>query len=104
MKMKLRKKDTVMVISGRDKGKKGEVLKVSSGDGKVLVSKIAMVTRHVKPRPPEPGGIQKKESYIPASKVMLVCPKCEQPVRAKLDKLATGERVRVCRKCSEVIL
>ena|SRR5688572_1420327 len=102
--LKIRKKDTVLVLSGRDKGKKGEVLRVFPGEGRVLVAKIGVVSRHVKARPNEPGGIQKKEAPIATSKVMLVCPKCEQPVRPKLDQLASGERVRVCRKCGEVIL
>ena len=102
--MKIHKKDTVLVLSGRDKGKKGEVLKVFAEEGRVLVSKVNMVTKHKKPRQNEPGGIQKMEAPIAASKVMLVCPKCSKPVRAKLDKLASGERVRVCRLCSEVIL
>lgn len=102
--LKIRKKDTVLVLSGRDKGKKGEVLRVFPDEGRVLVAKVGVVARHVKARPNEPGGIQKKEAAIAASKVMLVCPKCEQPVRPKLDKLASGERVRVCRKCGEVIL
>ncbi len=102
--MKLRKKDTVLVLSGRDKGKKGEVLKVFSEDGRVLVAKVNMITKHKKPKPSEPGGIQKMEAPIAVSKVMLVCPKCQKPNRPKLDKLSTGERVRVCRLCSEVIL
>jgi large subunit ribosomal protein L24 len=103
--LKIRKKDTVLVIAGRDKGKKGEVLKVYPEKGRVLVAKVNIITKHAKPRPPaEPGGIQKRESPIHASNVMLLCPKCEQPVRAKNDKLSSGERVRVCRKCSEVIL
>ena len=104
IKLKIRKKDTVLVISGRDKGKKGEVLKVYPEKGRVLVAKVGVVTKHVKPRQSEPGGIQKREAPISVSKVMLVCPKCEQPIRPKLGKLTTGERVRTCRKCSEVIL
>jgi large subunit ribosomal protein L24 len=102
--MKIHKKDTVLVLSGRDKGRKGEVLRVFPEDGRVLVAKVGVITKHVKPRPSEPGGIQKKEAPIAVSKVMLVCPKCEQPIRPKLDQLAGGERVRVCRKCGEVIL
>jgi large subunit ribosomal protein L24 len=102
--MKIRKKDTVLVLSGRDKGRKGEVLRTFPKTGRVLVSKVNMVVKHVKPRPPQPGGIQKKEAALPSCKVMLVCPKCEKAGRAKLGKLPTGERVRVCRNCSEVIL
>jgi large subunit ribosomal protein L24 len=104
IKLKIHKKDTVLVIAGRDKGKKGEVLKVFPEDGRVLVAKVAIMTKHAKPKQGQPGGIQKKEAPIHISNVMLVCPKCEQPIRPKLNKLASGERVRLCRKCSEVIL
>jgi len=62
------------------------------------------VTKHRKPKTAEPGGIQKLEAPLDYSNVMLVCPKCEKPVRAKLDRLPTGERVRICRKCGETIL
>ena len=108
--MKLKKKDKVLVLSGRDKGKRGEILRIYAAEpeerqgARVLIAKINMVTKHKKPQQNEPGGIQRKEAPIEASKVMLVCPKCDKPTRAKLDKLATGERVRICRGCSEVIL
>ncbi len=104
MSLAIRKKDTVLVLSGRDRGRKGEVLKVYPGEGRVLVSKVAMITKHVKPKQGQPGGIQKQEAPIPTCKVMLVCPKCEVAIRPKADKLASGERVRICRKCKEVIL
>ena len=104
MKLMIRKKDTVKVLSGRDKGKKGEVLRVFQDDGRLLVQKINVVWKHKKPTQAEPGGRSQMEAPIPMSKVMLVCPKCEQAVRPKRDTLKTGERVRVCRKCSEVIL
>ena len=104
-KLRIKKKDTVLVLSGKDKGRKGEVLKVYPEGARLLVTKVNIVTKHVKPRPPaQPGGIQKQEAPINACKVMLICPKCEQAVRPKLDKLADGERVRVCRNCGEVIL
>jgi len=108
--MKLKKKDNVLVLSGRDKGKKGEILRIFAAkpedreDARVLIAKINMVTKHKKPQQSDPGGIQRHEASIAASKVMLICPKCDKPTRAKLDKLATGERVRICRGCSEVIL
>ena len=104
MKLKLRKKDKVMVIAGKDKGKTGEVLKIYPDQGRILVSKINMVTKHKKPRQAEPGGLQKMEASIHSSNAMLMCPKCEKPVRPKLDKLATGETVRLCRRCGETIL
>ena len=106
--MNIHKKDTVLVISGKDRGKKGEVLKTIAGSGRVpprvLVSKVNMMTSHERPTQTDPGGIQKKEGPISVSNVMLLCPKCHKAIRPKRDKLATGERVRVCRKCGEVIL
>jgi len=104
MKLKLRKKDKVMVIAGKDKGKTGEVLKIYPEKGRILIGKINMVTKHKKPRQNEPGGLQKMEAPIALSNVMLFCPKCEKPIRPKLDKLATGESVRLCRRCGETIL
>lgn len=102
--MKLKKKDNVLILSGRDKGKKGEILRVFSEEGRVLVAKINMVTKHKKPRQQDPGGIQKMEASISSSKVMLICPKCDKPTRPKLDRLKEGDRVRVCRGCAEVII
>jgi len=104
MKAKIQKKDTVLVLTGKDKGKKGEVVKVDTGKNRVWVAKRNIVTKHVKPSQTEPGGLQKKEAPIHISNVMLVCPKCEQANRPKRDTLNNGERVRVCRKCAEVIL
>ena len=104
MKLKLRKKDKVMVIAGKDKGKTGEVLRIYPDQGRILISKINMVTKHKKPKQTEPGGLQKMEAAIAYSNAMLMCPKCEKPVRPKLDRLATGESVRLCRRCGETIL
>jgi len=104
MKFKIKKKDTVVVRSGKDKGKKGEVMNVDLRKGRALIAKVNVVTKHVKPSQSEPGGRRDKEMPIAISNLMLVCPKCEAAIRPKLDKLTTGERVRVCRKCSEVIL
>lgn len=102
--MKLKKKDNVLVLSGRDKGKRGEILRVNSEDGRVLVAKVNMIVKHKKPRQQDPGGIQKMEAPISASKVMLICPKCDKPMRPRLDRLKEGDRVRVCRLCKEVIV
>lgn len=104
VKFKIKKKDKVLVISGRDRGKRGEVLAVMPAKERALVSKINMVTKHARPTQTEPGGIQKREAPLPLAKLMLVCSKCEQPMRPRMDRLATGERVRICRKCSEAIL
>ena len=104
LKLKIHKKDKVVVLAGKDKGKTGEVLRVIAAEGRILVGKINMVTKHKKAKQNEPGGLQKMESPISYSNVMLLCPKCEKPIRAKLDKMQTGETVRICRKCGETIL
>ncbi|MCK9583209.1 MAG: 50S ribosomal protein L24 [Endomicrobiales bacterium] len=100
----VKKKDTVVINTGKDKGKKGEVLKVYIETNKVIVSKINFVKRHKKPTQNEPGGIREKEAPVPISNVMLICPKCAKPTRPKFDTLFDGKKVRVCRKCGEMII
>jgi large subunit ribosomal protein L24 len=100
----IKKKDKVIVLSGKDKGKKGEVLDVFSKKDRLIVSKINFVKRHMKPTQKDPGGIREKEAPIAANKVMLVCPKCDQVFRPKFDKLSDGKKVRVCRKCGEMLI
>jgi large subunit ribosomal protein L24 len=102
--LNIKKKDKVVVLSGKDKGKKGEVLKVYPEDAKVVVSKINFVKRHTKPTQRDPGGIREKEAPIAIGKVMLVCPKCDQASRPKFDALSDGKKIRVCRKCGEMIV
>jgi large subunit ribosomal protein L24 len=101
--LNIKKKDKVVVLSGKDKGKKGEVLDVFPDKGKVIVSKINFVKRHTKPTQRDAGGIREKEAPIAISKVMLICPKCEQALRPKFDKISDGKKVRLCRKCGEMI-
>ena len=94
-KLHVKKGDTVVVLSGKDKGKKGKVLEVSPKD---------MVTKHVKPRRAgDPGGIVKAEGAMYACKVMLVCPKCGKPTRIAHKMLNDGSKERVCKnpKCGE---
>ena len=101
----LKKEDTVKVISGRDKGKTGRVLQVSRESGKVLVEHVMMIKRHTRPNPAKQikGGIAERESPIPVSNVMIVCPGCNKAVRIAhhVDTVAGGKsrRSRVCRKC-----
>jgi large subunit ribosomal protein L24 len=99
----VKKKDKVVVISGKDKGKQGEVLEVMPSEGRAIVAKINFVKRHTRPTQGNPGGIHEKEAPLPLSKLMLVCPKCSQPSRPKFDFLSDGKKVRVCRKCGEMI-
>ena len=97
--------DTVLVLSGKDKGKKGKVLAVSPKEGKVIVEKINMVTKHVKPRKlGEQGGIVKAEGAMYASKVQIVCPRCKEPTHVSHKFVEDGDKlvkIRVCRKCGE---
>ena len=98
-KMHVKRGDTVQVLSGKDKGKQGKVMAVSPKEGKVIVEKLNMVTKHVKPRRQgEQGGIVKAEGAMYASKVMPICPKCGKAVRVgHVEK--DGKKVRVCKKC-----
>ena len=100
----IQKKDKVVVLSGRSRGKQGEVVKVMRDDGRVLVSKITFVKRHSKPTQTTPGGIREKEASIHVSNVMLICPKCAKPMRPKMDALSDGTKVRTCRKCGEMLV
>ena len=101
-KLHVKKDDTVVVLSGKDKGKQGKVLEVSPKEQKVIVDHINMVTKHVKPRKMgEAGGIVKAEGAMYACKVQFVCPKCGKPTRAGHKLLADGSKVRVCKKCGE---
>ena len=96
--------DTVVVLSGKDKGKKGKVLAVSPKEGKVIVEKINIVSKHVKPRRMgEPGGIIKAEGAMYASKVQIVCPRCKQPTRVGHKLYEDGTKSRICVKCGEAL-
>ena len=104
MAMNVKKGDTVVVLSGKDKGKQGKVLGTVPGSLKVVVEGINMVTCHVKPRRQgEEGGIMNREAAIAACKVMRVCPKCNKPTRPAHKILADGKKVRVCKKCGAEI-
>ena len=103
-KMSIKKNDTVIVLSGKDKGKQGKVLEAMPADRKVIVEGINMVTRHTKPRKQgEQGGILQKEAPIYACKVQKVCPKCNKPTRPAHKMLADGKKVCVCKKCGAEI-
>ncbi|MDD3053699.1 MAG: 50S ribosomal protein L24 [Endomicrobiaceae bacterium] len=102
--LNIKKKDKVKILVGKDKGKQGEVLKLFSEDNRVLVAKVNFVKRHTKPTQRDPGGIKEKEAPVSISNVMLVCPKCDKANRPKFDTLSDGKKVRVCRKCGEIIV
>ncbi len=103
-KMSIKKDDTVVVLSGKDKGKRGTVLEVMPATRKVVVEGVNVVSRHTKPRKQgDEGGILKKSAPMYASKVMRVCPKCDKPTRPASIVKADGTKVRVCKKCSAEI-
>ena len=103
-KMSIKKGDTVVVLSGKDKGKQGKVLAAMPADRKVIVEGINVVSRHTRPRKQgEEGGILKKEAPVYACKVQKVCPKCNKPTRPAHKMLADGKKVCVCKKCGAEI-
>jgi len=97
--MNIKKNDTVIVLSGKDKGKKGKVLVAMPKDNKVVVEGVNVATCHTKPRKQgEAGGIVKRETPIRACKVAVYCPKCDKGVRVGF-KVEDGNKTRICRKC-----
>ncbi len=96
--------DTVVVLNGKDRGKKGKVLEVSPKEGKVIVEGINIVTKHVKPRTAgQEGGIVKAEGALYACKVQLVCPRCGEPTRVGHKTYEDGTKERICKKCGEAL-
>ena len=104
MPAKLKRGDNVVVIAGKDKGKRGTVRHLNTKDNRVTVEGVAMVSKHQKSRAQgQPGGIIRKEAPIDASNVMLVCQKCGKPSRAGRKVLEDGKKIRTCKKCGEQI-
>src|SRR5215813_10220063 len=102
MRGSIRKNDTVMVITGRDRGKTGRVMRVFADDGRATVERLNMVKRHTKARGPQtPYGIVEKEASIHLSNLMVMCDKCNAPVRIGKLRLEDGRTVRICRRCKE---
>jgi large subunit ribosomal protein L24 len=101
-KVHVRKGDTALVITGKNAGKKGKVLRVIPGNSKVVVEGVNIVKRHTRPTQKLPqGGIMQKEAPIHSSNVMLFCSKCNSPTRVGKKFLENGEKIRVCKKCGE---
>ena len=97
-KLHIKTGDTVVVLSGKEKGKKGKVLAVSPKESKVIIEGVNMCTKHVKPRRQgQAGGIVKAEAAMYACKVQAVCPKCGKPTRVGHKNLDDGSKVRVCK-------
>jgi len=102
MRASIRKNDTVMVIAGRERGKSGKVLRVLREQERAIVERLNMVKRHTKARGPQsPSGIVEKEAPIHLSNLMMLCDKCNTPVRMGKHVLEDGRSVRICRKCKE---
>lgn len=102
--MHVKTNDTVVVLTGRDKGVQGKVMSVDPSSGKILVEGVSVAKRHKKPRKQgEPGGIITKETPIYACKVMRVCPKCNKPTRPAHRFNKDGKKLRVCKKCDSEI-
>jgi len=101
--MHVRKGDQVVVIAGKEKGKRGRVLRLMTGNGRVVIERVNMVKRHTKPTQRNPrGGILEKEGSVEASNVALWCGKCVAPRRAKHDHTEGQKKRRVCVKCGTV--
>jgi large subunit ribosomal protein L24 len=103
MKLKIKKGDKVVVLTGRDKGKSGEVLRVSRADNRLVVQGINMVKRHTQAKPGEPGGIIEKEGTIHVSNVAHVDPKSQQPTRVGYRFLEDGRKVRFAKRSGEIL-
>ena len=103
VKLHVKKGDTVVVLSGKDKGKQGKIVEALPKKAKVVIEGINKVKRHTKPSQSNPqGGIIVKEAAMSSSKVMLVCPACKKATRIKKTAVS-GSFVRTCKKCGEVI-
>ena len=100
----IRKNDMVVVIAGKDKGKRGKVLKVIPKTHRVMIERVNLIKRHTKPgKGTQQGGIVERENPLDVSNVLLLCTKCERPVRVGHSYLADGKKVRVCKACGEVV-
>jgi len=104
MAAKIRKGDDVMVMAGRERGKRGRVQRINRKDGRLVIDGVNMTVRHIRPRP----GVQQAgridlEAPLNASNVRMVCPHCNKAVRVGFSVLEDGKKVRVCKKCHEAI-
>jgi large subunit ribosomal protein L24 len=94
--------DTVVVLSGKDRGKQGAVVAIDADNQKIMVKDVALITRHIKAKKAgDFAGIKKEESFIPMAKVMPVCPHCKKPCRVNARRIENGSKVRVCNQCEQ---
>jgi len=102
--MRLKKDDKVKVVTGKDKGKIGKVIRIDRDRGRVLVENINIVKRHSRPSAQNrQGGIIEREAFVDISNVMLMCSKCMEPVRVGAKVLEDGKKVRMCKRCNEIL-
>ena len=101
----VRKNDNVLVTTGKDRGKRGRVLKVLPATNRVVVEGVNMIKRHTKPNPQRQikGGLVEREAPLHASNVQVVCPECGKATRIGRKVLGDGRKVRICRKCEGVV-
>ncbi len=102
--MHVRKGDVVVIISGKDRGKRGKIIRSEADKGKIVVEGVNVVKKHTRPQGKAmQGGIVDQEAPIPSAKAMLVCVRCNRPARLKKTLLKDGRHVRTCKKCGEVV-
>jgi large subunit ribosomal protein L24 len=101
--MKLKKGDTVKVLIGKDKGKTGKIQKIFAKKNQILVAGINLFKKHQKPQGKNPGGIIDIQKPLLPSKVAFLCPKCNRQTRIGSQSDKSGEKVRICRKCKQMI-
>lgn len=102
--MQIKKNDTVMVVAGKEKGKKGRVIAVYPSTSRLLIEKLNMIKRHTRPNQQlKQGGIVEKESPIAVANTRLICPKCDKPSAVARKAQGDGSRARVCKSCNATI-
>ena len=101
----IRKNDTVLVTTGKDRGKKGRVIRIVAEKNRLIVEGVNLIKRHTRPNPAKniKGGVVQREAALHASNVQLVCPECGAQTRVGHKVLGDGRKVRICRKCEGVV-
>ena len=99
--MKIKMNDNVIVVSGKDRGKSGKVTRILTKEGKIVVEKLNMRTKHIKKTQTRPGEKITFEAPLDVSNIMVICPNCKKRTRVGYTKLETGKKQRICKKCKE---
>ena len=100
---KVRREDSVMVITGKERGKTGVGRQVTRGEGRVVIAGVHVVKRHMRPRADRPGGIIEREAPLHISNVMVVCKSCSKPTRVAFRFRDDGRKIRYCRRCEQAL-